>query len=640
MIAMGSKQPAGRDPDARPRQWSAGIFTTAIWLGLVVGMLEVTLLVAQKSLNHVALIGSLRLNQHYLWMIPLSHLVVFGVVGACLELLARTRLSMARVVVPRALAWLAAVAFLLAFRELNPIASIILALGIAARVVPLGRRIAPQFLRFVRVSLPFLVVGLLVLIVGRHAQIAWAEHKATTRPIPSDGAPNVLFIVMDTVRAQSLSLHGYPRPTTPRLEALARRGVRFDEARSTAPWTLPSHASMFTGQWPHELFDSPEQKLASGVPTLAGALGKRGYATGGFVANTFYCNAGFGLAQGFDHYEDFYRVFDASPTEVLRHSGLGRNLIALAGEEEAIRPGGRKDADRINADFLAWLPTVKGRPFFAFLNYFDAHAPYFTPERAERHFGKRPITPEDVEIIRAWQSRTKAVATEHELELARDAYDDCIAYLDAALGRLFDQLQQQGVLENTLIIVTSDHGEEIGEHNLLGHGRSLYSEELHVPLIIVRPRLDQGTGLVVAEPVSLRDLPATVLDLVGIRPAQASFPGRSLGRFAELSGSGSSRTESRTVPQALVDPHVVLTEVALRDKVSKNADRPPALRGPMKSVVADGFVYIRNSDGREELYNMSNDPTETRDLAALLDHRDCLVRLRNLADQVHPEDGP
>lgn len=629
---MANQDPGATGPGAARRP--AGAFITAVWLGLVVGMLEVAVLVAQKSLNHVALIGSLRLNQHYLWMIPLSHLVVFGLVGAGLELLARTRIGVARAVIPRALAWLAAVAFLLAFRELNPIASVILALGIAARAVPLGRRIAPQFARFVRVSLPFLVAGLVLLIVGRHAQLAWAEHSAATRPVPAPGSPNVLFIVLDTVRAKSLSLYGYPRATTPRLEALARRGVRFDEARSAAPWTLPSHATMFTGRWPHELFDSPEQRLGSRYPTLAGELGRRGYATGGFVANTFYCNAGFGVARGFDHYEDFYQVFDASPTEVLRHSGLGRNLIALAGEEESIRPGGRKDADKINADFLAWLPTTKGRPFFAFLNYFDAHAPYFTPDRADRHFGLRPTSPEDQEILRTWQSRTSAKATEHELELARDAYDDCIASLDAALGRLFDQLEGQGVLDNTLIVLTSDHGEEIGEHNLLGHGRSLYSEELHVPLIVVRPGRDRSSGAVVAEPVSLRDIPATVLDLAGIRTDRAPFPGRSLGRFAEL-GSPGSAIGSPDPAQS----HVVLTEVALRDKVSKNADRPPALRGPMKSVVVDGFVYIRNSDGREELYDRSSDPAEARDLAGQPDHQDRLARLRDLADQAHPRVG-
>lgn len=295
---------------ARPAVPSA--FATAIWLGLVVGMLEVTLLVTQKSLNHVALIGSLRLNQHYLWMIPLSHLVVFATVGMALELLARTRTKVALMLVPRALACLGALALLLAFRELNPIASILLALGIAARVVPLGQRVGPQFTRLVRTSLPALIVALVALVVGRHAQLAWSAHQASNRPIPTADSPNVLLIVLDTVRAQSLSLYGYHRPTTPQLEALARTGVRFDNARSTAPWTLPSHASMFTGKWPHELFQSPEQKLPANVPTLAGVLASKGYATGGFVANTYYCNAGFGLARGFDHYEDFYQVFDST----------------------------------------------------------------------------------------------------------------------------------------------------------------------------------------------------------------------------------------------------------------------------------------------------------------------------------------
>ena len=637
MMAIKDREAGPSRAEPHLTSLTAGVFTTAVWLGLVVGMLEAGLLVAQKSLNHVALIGSLRLNQHYLWMIPLSHLVVFGLIGGCLQLLARTRHKLVRVVIPRVLAGLAALAMLLAFRELNPLASVILAMGVAARVVPLGRRFCPRFLRFTRVSLPYLIAALVILIAGRHAQLAWAEHLATTRPLPTGGTPNVLFIVMDTVRAKSLSLYGYSRPTTPRLEALARHGVRFDEARSAAPWTLPSHATMFTGRWPHELFDSPEQKLGSNVPTLAGALSRKGYATGGFVANTYYCNAGFGLAQGFDHYEDFYQVLDASPTEVLRHSGLGRNLIALTGDEESIRPGGRKDADKLNADFLNWLPTTRGRPFFAFLNYFDAHAPYLTPDRADRHFGKRPDNPADFEILRGWQSRSSALATTHEIELARDAYDDCIAYLDAALGRLFDELRRQGVLDNTLIIVTSDHGEEIGEHNLLGHGRSLYREELHVPLIVVRPKSDPVSGAVVAEPVSLRDLPATVLDLVGYDREPSPFPGQSLGRFAAVRGSGTR--DHRPTPTESA-PNVVLTEVALRGKIARNNDRPPALRGPMKSVVADGHVYIRNSDGREELYNLANDPTEAHDLAPLAEHHDLLDRLRNLADQVHPEDGP
>ena len=612
-----------------------GILGTAVWLGLMVGTLEVGLLLAQKWLNHVATIGSLRLNQHFVWMIPLAHLAVFGAVGVALELLTRARPKLAVVVAPRALACLTALAILLAFRELSPIASVVLALGVAARAIPLAHRfgLAPRFARLTRASLPYLLVGLLLLIVGRTTQIAWAEHEAKTRPAPRVDAPNVLLLVLDTVRAKSLSLYGYGRPTSPRLDALAREGVRFDHARSTAPWTLPSHASMFTGRWPHELFKSPEQKVPSGIPTLAGELANRGYATGGFVANTYYCNAGFGLGRGFDHYEDFYQVFDTSPTEILRHSGLGRNLIALTGSEGVAPAVGRKDADKINADFLAWLPATKGRPFFAFLNYFDAHAPYLTPERADQHFGIRPTTAEDVEVIRKWEHRATATATPHELELSRDAYDDCIAYLDAAIGRLLDELGRRGALDNTLIVVTADHGEEIGEHGLIGHGRSLYREELHVPLIVVRPKRSSTGGGVVAEPVSLRDLPATVLDLVGVRPDEPPFPGRSLGRFAALG------EPLQLAGYAPADPEVVLTEVALRDKVSKKTDRPPALRGPMKSVVAEGHVYIRNSDGREELYNLADDPGEVRDLAGSGDSAGLLGRLRSLADAVHPETG-
>src|SRR5207302_2554342 len=103
-------------------------------------------------------------------------------------------------------------------------------------------------------------------------------------------------------------------------------GVKFDNARSAAPWTLPSHATMFTGYWPAELFEHPEEGLDDSVTTLAEYLGRHGYATGGFVANTYYCNAGFGLSRGFDHYEDFYEVFDLSPGAILRHSVLGEQL--------------------------------------------------------------------------------------------------------------------------------------------------------------------------------------------------------------------------------------------------------------------------------------------------------------------------
>ena len=593
------------------------LLATAAWLGIVVGLLEVGVLLIEKQQNQVSMIGALRLNRHYPWMIPTAHLAFFGTCGLALELVRRARPTLARRLAPMALGALALLAILITIRSLHPMASVFLALGIATQVVTRLRWLWPHFARVVRTSLIPLSVALVVLIVGRHAQFALGEHLASTKPTVM-GSPNVLFIVLDTVRARSLSLYGYGRETTPRLEKLARAGVKFDQARSSAPWTLPSHATMFTGRWPSELFKYHEQRLDSSVPTIAGFLGKNGYSTAGFVANTFYCNSGFGLSNGFDHYEDFYENFDISPGEVLRNAELGRRLFSLVGEEMSPRSDGRKDADQINADFLAWLPSCKGRPFFAFLNYLDAHAPYIVPAKAERHFGLRPTTPEDFQLLHAWQKKEYISDDERETQLARDNYDDCIAYLDAALGRLFDDLERRGVLDNTLVIVTADHGEELGEHRLVGHGRSLYRDETHVPLLIVKPGR-VPSGKVIAQPVSHRDLPATIVELLGLED-HSPFPGRSL----------TSLWSSKPCPDGR-ELSVVRSEAAIRKKTSRNGSRPPALRGPMVSIVAEGMTYIRNSDDSEELYRLADDPEQLKDLAGDEALRPTLERLRAIA---------
>ena len=156
-------------------------------------------------------------------------------------------------------------------------------------------------------------------------------------PQADSGTPNVLLIVMDTVSAQHMSLYGYPRDTTPNLARLARKGVRFQHARSTAPWTLPSHASMFTGRWPHDLSVGYGQPLDASAPTLAESLRDRGYATGGFVANTLYCSAETGLNRGFIHYEDheltpsvpdpFRRIRSSRPQKSSSGSPLNRPAV-------------------------------------------------------------------------------------------------------------------------------------------------------------------------------------------------------------------------------------------------------------------------------------------------------------------------
>ena len=223
--------------------------------------------------------------------------------------------------------------------------------------------------------------------------------------MPPAGSPNVLFIVLDTVRADHLSLYGYPRPTTPTLERLAKNGIRFDRARATAPWTLPSHASFFTGRWPHELGVQWLTPLRPGAPLLAEYMGSRGYATAGFVANTGYCSYDTGLARGFTYYED-YILKGIAPlqTPIVVKGILGRIFeigIAHESRSHAFVPelverwfysGIRKDAESINRAFLDWLfrRPEKTRPFFVFLNYLDAHAPYKLPEGAQHRFGHKP----------------------------------------------------------------------------------------------------------------------------------------------------------------------------------------------------------------------------------------------------------
>jgi arylsulfatase A-like enzyme len=610
---------AGDDVVDRPEP---SILATSAWLGLMIGVIEVSILLVEKYQNHVATIGALLLNRHYPWMIPVAHVALFVAFGLALELFGRSRPALAQSISSLVLGSLAILELLLTIRVLSTIACVLLGCGIASRLIPKMEPYRPVFSGVVRVSLAPLGLGLVLLVVGRHAQLAWGEHRAMTKEPAVAGSPNVLLLVLDTVRAKSLGLYGYTRETSPRLDRLARSGVSFAEARSTAPWTLPSHAGMFTGRWPGELFQYHEQGLDPSVPTLAAYLGRHGYATAGFVANTFYCNSGFGLANGFDHYEDFDEISHVSPSEILRNAEAGRRLIALVGEG-GHRSVERKDADRINGDFLEWLPTRGNRPFFAFLNYMDAHAPYSPPARAEGHFGIRPTTPDDFKKLAQWQDREYIPDDPRETQMARDAYEDCIAFLDEALGRLFDELDRRGLRENTLIIVAGDHGEEIGEHRLVGHGRSLYRDELHVPLIIVKPG-KLPSGRVVPEPVSLRDLPATVVDLLGLSEG-SPFPGRSLAPLW-TSRPGHPRP----------NPGLVKSQVAIRARCDRNGSRPPAIRGPMVSVVAEGMTYIRNANGDEELYRLLEDPDEAKDLARDETLRPILERLRALAGPLEP----
>lgn len=615
--------------DAGPRPGAAGIFLGSLWFGLVAGWLDLGLVRLQDVVRPVVTTDLLRTNRHAAWMVPVSVAAIFGVAGLALALLAWLRPTTARRAAWRLPAGLATLALLLDVRGLHPAAAAVLACGVGMRVGSWLDRRAAGFGRLVRWSLPALAVALAAWVGFSQERVLSAERRAIEALPPArPGAPNVLLVVLDTVRASCLSLYGHDRPTSPALELRARHGVVFNGARSPAPWTAPSHASLFTGRWPHELSVAPGVPLDGAFPTLAEELGRAGYATAGFVGNVYYCNARYGLGRGFARYEDAYENRAVTPREIAWSTGLGRLALRLLGvpmrlDDPAASP--RKTAAMLNRDLLDWLGRrPAGRPFFAFVNYYDAHRPYVfhddpaprfglatLPADAQRAIDRRLVdlaagrpAPEDVDPRQAG---------DEAIRLYHDSYDSCIAYLDRQLGLLLDEMECRGLLENTLVIVTADHGEQLGEHGLITHGASLYDAEVRVPLVVIPP-VRPSAAVVVDEPVSLRAVPATIADWAGLG-ARSPFPGRSLARFL-ADGPGRHSRPSR-----------VLSELQHNVAFEEGLPLPVSFR-PLRSLAAGDHVYIRGDDGREELYDLRSDPLQLRDLAADPLCRDIVEDLR------------
>jgi arylsulfatase A-like enzyme len=610
--------------------------------GLAAGWLEVGTRVLCRVIHPTG--RMYMMTRHFVWLVPLANLLLFCAVGLLLVLAMKhwprgggwlgSRLLCAAAILP---------ALLIAGPRIYAWAWLIVALGIATRLVPRLERSAARLRRWLLWSIPCLSGSVLVvagLVFGGDWHKQWRESH---RPLPSADSPNVLLIVLDTVRADHLNLYGYPRATSRALERLAERGIRFDEARATAPWTLPSHASMFSGRWPHELGVNWQTPLGGNYPMLAEYLGSRGYATAGFVANTEYCSYDTGLGRGFTHYEDF--ELDLPHLRPLRLATLAHwawegvsslgMFLSQSFPAGRFLPGlkwlvatGRKDAGLINREFLDWLTDrpEPGRPFFAFLNYFDAHSPYLPPEGARFRFGMRPRTLADFLLLdELFKPIDKARLKPSYRELVGASYDNCLAYLDDRLGELFETLHRRGVLDRTLVIVTADHGEELGGHGLYEHGESLYRPEIRVPLLVVLPS-GHRSPVVVPETVSLRDLPATVVDLVGLA-AGSPFPGRSLARFW--------RDSAVAAAPGARDDGGAISELTAPNPSNPSHDRSPAKRGPLVSLAEGDYVYIRNErDRSEELFHEREDPAEFHNRAGDEALRPILERMRRRLDQM------
>ncbi len=578
---------------ASDRLSAADLLGIAVWFGLITGFVELGQLAWQKWGTGEFLF----LSQDVLWLAPTLNVITFGLGALVLLGVGRMwRPARSLRVAAGFCLFLATTCALLLYHSLSGYAVLILSLGIAVQLSKVIARHGPGFSRLVGRS----VVGLGVMVIlsgaGLHLR-RWVVERRAVAALPAPpggGAPNILLIVLDTVRSMSLSLYGYGRETTPNLTRWASRGVRFDQAIATAPWTLPSHASIFTGRWPHQLSADYGAPLDATYPVLAGELSARGYRTGGFVANKKYTGWETGLQRGFCHYEDFRLAFG----EILRGSSLTRAIVSnerLRGLLHWYQLPDRKDASEINRRFLEWLDRPGDRPFFAFLNYFDAHGPYLPPAPFANRFGSERAR----RNIGLWPQREPWDSAQVSAE--RDAYESAIAYLDSRVGELLDSLDRRGTLANTIVVIVSDHGEAFAEHGTMAHGHDLYRPTVHVPLLLIYPPRVPA-GFIVRAPVSTREIPATLMGLLGQVGQGGPFPGPSLARWW-TPGAGRPTTADDTL----------LSELRYAWNLP---DRYAVSHGDMNAIVAGGYRYIVRGDGRGELYGFSDDELEQRDLAA------------------------
>ena len=380
-------------------------------------------------------------------------------------------------------------------------------------------------------------------------------------------ADSVVLIVVDTLRADHLGFYGAERPTSPRLDQRVKEGAVFEYALSTSPWTLPAFGSIFTGQLPSRhragIFPRPDPrteprqkqfgKLDESVPTLAEVLREEGFATGAVVNNAFL-GPSFGVDRGFDDYD--------------------------------LDPGSQQHVRRANVSVnraLRWLDEHGDGRFFLLLHLFDPHMTYDPPEPFLGRFSNSVPVSDKPRVTDLHEIRPLLRRGGVDMAYLEALYDEEILFVDSQLGRLFDELEERGLLERSLVILTSDHGEEFLEHGKFEHGHSVFDEVLRVPLVIWGPAVTPGR---LATPVSLVDLFSTVLDAVGVE--REGIPGRSLGPL--LAAGGSDRGAPLVAEGTLYGP-----------------ERRALVRWPYK-------LTYQVAGAKAALYDLEADPGEGSDL--------------------------
>ncbi len=394
--------------------------------------------------------------------------------------------------------------------------------------------------------------------------------------------PDVVLVVLDTVRADALSCYGNPRPLTPNLDRLAAEGARFSRAFATDFWTLPSHATLLTGHYPSVAGATSESlHLPAPATTLAERLGAAGWRTAGIVRNAWLTSER-GFDQGFDHYVESWRADD------------GRS--EAEGEAAALEEG------------LAWLAGGASEPSFLVLNLNQAHMPYTPSAAARERWLRSRVSAERRDRLESieggWGHLAGALELDEEdLATMRDLYQGEVWMLDELVGRLVAGLEALDRQRPTLLVVTSDHGENIGDHGLIDHVWSMYDSTVRVPLIVRFPgRVAAGTE--VDRLVSLVDLVPTVLDACGL-PGGDTLPGHSLLAQAP----SPERTE------VFAENGRPVSGIRLLERWFPSFDTA-RVDHPMRMLRSSDHKLIWKVGRSAELYDLRRDPGETTDISA------------------------
>jgi arylsulfatase A-like enzyme len=594
--------------------WNAGsLLILGLGSGIVVGFIEGLGLLLFQRINWARWGPMMHVSWEIVWISPIVDAILFlSLALICIVVSRLTPRILAMRVLVFLLTFLSVYDWLTLTSRLLLRACLLLALGVAVAFTRWCGKHEGAFLRFWKRTTPWMVAAWVLAFAGIQGGKWLRERNAVANPPPAvAGAPNVLVIVVDTLRADHVSSYGYARPTTPNLDRLAQQGVRFDHAISPCSWSLPSHVSLVTGlyQFEHGVGSvQPEPWLGwgnkgmGGFPTLGEALERRGYRTGAFSANRTYFSRDLGFGRGFVHFEDYFQ----SPSDAFVRTLYGREFarIYLKRSEHSLVKrtlrrlgfaslldqdaegsgsyggafGVRKRADVVNQEVTEWIDRDQPRPFFAFLNYFDVHDPYGGP----RDYPKT-----------SWPQQSEL-----------DAYDNGVNYVDDYIGRLMEELGRRGLANNTLVVITSDHGEALGQHHLRTHGKALYWEQIHVPLVIWYPG-HVPAGVTVTTPVTNAAIPATIMDLLGAGP-QSPFPPSSLGTLWQTGG----------VPN-WPEPLSELAHNAMSDKEDQAARTlvPTSSTGSMKSLVTTRWQLITHETMGDQIYDWVLDPAESSNLA-------------------------